>query len=110
MSSSDDSDEVENQDFPATACEGDDDSSSSGSQGDDQGNYASADNKLDLNIFGIKIQELDGSVKFLIGISLIILVFGVVLYGLKRIRDETRKEKKIKKNKKTKQISFHIIF
>jgi hypothetical protein len=55
----------------------------------------------DLSIFGFNFTQLSGLYKYLIGMSLIALVFLSVLYGLKRIND-LRNENKKKEKKKNK--------
>jgi len=82
-----------------------DDSSSSSSNGgsDDpeaQDIYVNREKKLDLDIFGFNITQLDNTTKNVLGLSLIVFIFSAVIYGLNWIKNLRKKEVKVKKNKK----------
>lgn len=57
-------------------------------------------NEVDFNLFGLHIHKLDVFWKNIIGLGLIIAIFGIFAYGLKMLKDLNRKDKKDKKIKK----------
>ena len=56
--------------------------------------------KNGFTIFGVNISELNNEVKNIIGYSLLILVFCVFIYGIRRAIKEMERPEKIKKKKK----------
>lgn len=62
--------------------------------------YYNREKKMDLDIFGINLTQLDPMIKNILGLSLIFLVFFTVLYGLNWIKNLRKKNEKVKKNKK----------
>ena len=70
---------------------------------DDMGRiYTKNEDNVDLNIFGVNLSKIDEKWKNVIGIGLIVSVFGSIIFGMKwikGIRNEGKKEKKKKKKK-----------
>jgi hypothetical protein len=62
--------------------------------------YAGGGKKeYNMDIFGFNFSELDSNLRYLIGFLLILGVFGVVLFALKKINDFNKKDPKKKKKK-----------
>lgn len=62
--------------------------------------YLNREKKVDLNLFGINISEINTTVKYGLGFSLIFLIFFSVIYGLNWIKQMNTKVVKLKKIKK----------
>lgn len=56
--------------------------------------------KNDFNLFGFNFTKLNPFTKNVIGISLIVLIFALIIYGLVWIKNMNKKEKKEKKKNK----------
>jgi flagellar biogenesis protein FliO len=56
---------------------------------------------IDFILFGININEISTNIKYFISFVFIILLFGSIIYGLKKIKSFDRQVKsKVKKDKK----------
>lgn len=56
---------------------------------------------IEFNLFGVNITEMSSSVKYFLSFFFIVLLFGAIIYGLKKIKSFDRQVKsKVKKDKK----------
>jgi len=64
-------------------------------------NIGNGKKNIEFNLFGIKINELSSEIKYLISFIFIGIVFGAIIFGLKKIKSMDRQVKsKAKKDKK----------
>lgn len=64
-------------------------------------NIGNGKKNIDFNLFGVNINEMSSSIKYFISFLFIGILFGAIIYGLRKIKSFDRPVKsKVKKDKK----------